>query len=73
MSDAEAVDLLADLKRRFALGTLTYAEAVVIEDLIAIVPEVNSEAGQALAELSPSCRQAFSETCCASGSKDAVD
>ena len=50
MSNAETIDhLLADLKRRFVLGTLTYAEAVVVEDLLAMVPQVNSEADQSLA------------------------
>ena len=36
--------LLADLKQRFALGSLTYAEAVMIEDLIAAIAEINEKA-----------------------------
>ena len=44
MSDENLVDrLLADLKKRFALGSLTYAEAVMIEDLIATIAAINAE------------------------------
>ena len=45
MSDENLVDrLLADLMKRFALGSLTYAEAVMIEDLIASIATINAEA-----------------------------
>ena len=51
MRDAETIDLLlADLKLRFLLRTLTYAEAVMIEDLIAIIPQVDPDADEALAK-----------------------
>lgn len=44
MSEENLVDrLLADLKKRFATGKLTYAEAVMIEDLIASIAEVNAK------------------------------
>ncbi len=42
MSDDNLVDrLLADLKTSFALGSLTYAEAVMIEDLIGAIAAIN--------------------------------
>ncbi len=45
MSDENIVDrLLADLKKRFALGSLTYAEAVMIEDLLASIAAISAEA-----------------------------
>ena len=44
MTDESTIDrLLADLKQRFALGSLTYAEAVMIEDLIAALAEVTAK------------------------------
>ena len=45
MGDENFVDrLIADLKKRFALGKLTYAEAVMIEDLIASMAAINANA-----------------------------
>ena len=44
MNDDNLVDrLLADLKKRFALGSLTYAEAVMIEDLIGAMASIKAE------------------------------
>ncbi len=58
MSDENLVDrLLADLKKRFALGSLTYAEAVMIEDLIAAIAAINvtaaDEPARCVAETPP--------------------
>ena len=44
MSDDNLADrLLTDLKKRFALGSLTYAEAVMIEDLIGAIAAINAQ------------------------------
>ena len=58
MSDENLVDrLLADLKKRFAQGSLTYAEAVMIEDLIAAMAAINvtaeDEPAKCVAETPP--------------------
>lgn len=58
MSDENLVDrLLADLKKRFAQGSLTYAEAVMIEDLIAAISAINvtadDEPAKCVAETPP--------------------
>ena len=48
MSDDNLVDrLLADLKKRFALGSLTYAEAVMIEDLIGAIAAIDTQSEDA--------------------------
>ena len=47
MSDENLIGrLLADLKQRFAQGHLTYAEAVMIEDLIAAMAEIDAKADE---------------------------
>ena len=47
MSDDNLVDrLLADLKKRFTLGRLTYAEAVMIEDLIGAIAAINTSSDE---------------------------
>ena len=47
MNDDNLVDrLLADLKKRFALCKLTYAEAVMIEDLIGAIAAINAESDE---------------------------
>ncbi len=43
MDEVSRIDqFLADLKRRFARNDLTYAEAVMIEDLIAAISQLHS-------------------------------
>ncbi len=43
MDEASRIDqFLADLKRRFTRCDLTYAEAVMIEDLIAAITQLHS-------------------------------
>ena len=64
MSDENIMDrLLADLKQRFALGSLTYAEAVMIEDLIAAIAEINAKADvDPAAGATSICPSGFDET-----------